>query len=69
MRVTVLTCFESNEERASFVCESCRLKGCETSSITSDFSHVRKQKRETIPEDYRAIDTVPYQKNLSMARM
>lgn len=69
MKAVALTCFESNEERVRFVCEACHMKGYETSVVTSDFSHARKQKRKTVPDDYRAIDTIPYQKNLSIARM
>ena len=69
MKATVLTCFESNEERVRFVCDAFRLKGYDTGVITTGFSHVGKQKRENVPEGYQAVDTLPYQKNLSLKRM
>lgn len=69
MKVSIVTCFESNEERAGFVCDACVQRGYEVKVLTSDFSHIRKQKRDRIPDRFRAIETMPYEKNLSVKRM
>ena len=69
MQVIVLTCFESNEERVSFVVKACKLRKYDVSVISTDFSHIKKQKRANIPEGYKVIETKPYTKNLSLGRM
>ena len=69
MKISVLTCFESNEERLRFVHDACRSLGFETNAMTSDFSHIRKEKRNSIPDGFVAIKTSPYKKNLSLQRM
>lgn len=69
MKAIVATCFESNEERAGFVCEALRNKGYESVVLTTDFSHIRKEKRETAPEGFRMIETLGYKRNLSVQRM
>lgn len=69
MRVSVVTCFESNEERSLFVCEALEKRGYQVEAITSDFSHIRKSKRDRIPTKFTAIRTRPYLKNLSISRM
>ena len=69
MKVSVVTCFESNEERSHFVCDALKSRGYKIQAITSDFSHMRKSKRNTIPEGFEAIKTRPYRKNLSLGRI
>ena len=69
MKVVIATCFESNEERVSFVLETCKLRKYKTKVFTTDFSHIKKAKRTTIPKDFVAIETKPYAKNLSISRM
>ena len=69
MKVTIITCFESNEERVSFVYDACKKRKYNVSVITTDFSHIKKQKRNSIPKGYTAIETNPYNSNLSLARM
>ncbi|MBQ6559508.1 MAG: glycosyltransferase [Erysipelotrichaceae bacterium] len=69
MKVTIVTCYESNEERVAFVKEACEERGYEVRVITSDFSHVRKTVRNSIPEGYHAIRTKPYYRNLSLTRL
>lgn len=69
MKVSIVTCFESNEERASFVLEACKQRGYIAKAITTDFSHVRKAKRESVREGFTAVKTDGYEKNLSVARM
>ncbi len=69
MKAVVATCFESNEERLSFVYDACVSRGYETVAITSDFSHIRKEKRNNIPDYALAIKAKPYKKNLSIRRI
>lgn len=69
MKVIIVTCFESNEERVSFVLEACKKRKYNTKVITTDFSHIKKQKRTSIPKNYIAIETKPYNKNLSIKRI
>ena len=69
MKVDIVTCYESNEERMSFVYDACLNRGYDVEAITSDFSHIRKEKRNNIPAGYTAISTMPYRKNLSLKRM
>lgn len=69
MKVTIITCFESNEERVKCVYDACIKSNYDVSVITSNFSHIRKEKRNNIPEGYISIDTKPYKKNLSVSRM
>lgn len=69
MIVTIVTCYESNEERANYVYEACIQKGYDVNIITTNFSHIRKEKRNNIPEGYLSIDTKTYNKNLSISRM
>lgn len=69
MKVSIVTCYESNEERVSFVYDACKKRKYNVSVITTDFSHIKKQKRTKIPKNYIALDTKPYSKNLSINRM
>ena len=69
MKVCVITCYESNEERMGFVLDACTKKGYEVIGFTSNFSHIRKEKRNKVPEKYKTVNTRPYQKNLSLGRI
>ncbi|MBQ6334389.1 MAG: hypothetical protein IJI46_04925 [Erysipelotrichaceae bacterium] len=69
MKVVIATCFESNEERASFVKRACEKRAYETRVFSSDFSHIRKEKREHGPEGFDLIGTKPYKRNLSIERI
>ena len=65
----VITCFESNEERTSFVIEALQKRGYDTIGVSTDYSHIRKEKRSDRKEPYVQIDTIAYKKNLSVARL
>ena len=69
MKVVIASCFESNEERMGFVYEACKSRGYDTVALTSDFSHIKKEKRTTVPHFFKAIPTRPYKKNLSLNRI
>lgn len=65
----VVTCFESNEERAALVIEILKDKGYDTVGISSDFSHIRKAKRTEGEAPFTLLKTRPYKKNLSIGRL
>lgn len=69
MKVVIATCYESNEERVSFVLDACKRRRYDVTVVTTDFSHIKKEKRNSIPKDYVAIETKSYNKNLSINRM
>jgi len=69
MKAVILTCYESNEERVEFVYETLKQKDFDIDVITTDFSHIKKSKRNNIPNNYISINTKPYSKNLSLKRI
>ncbi len=69
MKALIVTCFESNEERISFVLDSFKKKRYNTKVITTNYSHIKKEYRTNTPEEYIAIDTKPYTKNISIKRI
>ncbi len=69
MKAIILTCYESNEERLGFIYEACKSMNYETLAITSDYSHIHKEKRKIIPKEFIAVNTEPYKKNLSFDRL
>ena len=69
MKVTILTCFESNEERALYLFDAFKDAGYDTEVITTDFSHIKKCRRNNVPDDFTVIETKKYTKNLSLQRM
>ena len=69
MKVTIVTCFESNEERLNYIYDACLNRNYEVKAISSDFSHIRKEKRTNMSDRITYLSTKPYQKNLSVQRM
>ena len=69
MKAVVLTCYESNEERMMLVIKSLESEGFEVVSYTSNFSHIRKEYRNNIPEGVIALRANSYRKNLSVSRL
>ena len=69
MKIDIVTCYESNEERVTFIMEICKSRGYDVKAITSNFSHFRKEKRNNVPDNYVAIETKPYPNNLSIKRL
>ena len=69
MKAFIITCFESNDERAAFVYEALDKLGFDTLIISSDFSHIKKTKRSNVPNNCELIETRLYSRNLSVSRM
>ena len=69
MKALIATCFESNEERASSVYEVLKDLFDEVKVFSSDFSHIRKEKRLRSPDIVTMLKAKPYSRNLSAERM
>lgn len=69
MKTAIITCFESNEQRMSFVYDVFVKLGHEVIAYTTDFSHIKKAYRNNVPEIYRTIHTKSYAKNMSVSRI
>ncbi len=69
MKIVIITCFESNEERLKLVYDACKTRNYDVKAYSSDFSHIRKQTRTQKPEHIDLIHVKPYKKNLSFARI
>jgi len=72
MKVVIVTCFESNEERVRFIAETFANRKDEVDIITTSFSHKEKKQRNEYPKFLESgikIHTKPYNKNLSIDRL
>ena len=69
MKITIVTCFESNEERVNFIYDACKARNYEVKAYSSDFSHIHKQVRTKAPDGITLIKTKSYKKNLSFGRI
>jgi len=69
MKVAIVTCFESNEERCNYLNSFFKEKNYEVDVFTTNFSHIDKQKRNNIPNGFIPIETKAYSSNLSFARI
>lgn len=69
MKVAIVNCFDTYEERVNLLYKYFNEKGNEVSVIQSDFRHFKKEKRKDKIKDFIFIDTKPYFKNMSIDRM
>ncbi|MBQ3294907.1 MAG: hypothetical protein IJH00_00265 [Erysipelotrichaceae bacterium] len=69
MKVMIVTCFESNEERVNYIYDACLSRGYDVKAISSDFSHIRKEKRDKFSGNIMLLEAKPYKKNMSVERM
>ena len=68
-KIDIITCFESNEERLNYIYDACLSRNFEVKAISSDFSHIRKQKRTDLSDRITYLETRPYSRNMSVRRM
>ncbi len=68
-KIDIITCFESNEERLNYIYDACLSRNYEVKAISSDFSHIRKEKRNNLSDRITYLKTDPYKKNMSVERM
>lgn len=69
MKVVIVNCFDTYEERIDMVANYYKNKGYSVKVISSNFQHIMKEYRETNKKGYLYVETVPYKKNLSVKRM
>lgn len=69
MKVAIVNCFDTYEERLNLLYKYFNDKGHDVSVIESDFRHFKKKKRKEKRKDFIFIDTKPYFKNMSIDRM
>lgn len=69
MRVIIVNCFDTYEDRIDLLHDFFRNKGHEVTIIQSDFRHFKKTKRTEAKQDFIFVESKPYYKNMSAARM
>lgn len=69
MKVAIVNCFDTYEERVNLLHKYFKDKGYKVSVIQSDFRHFKKEKRKNEKKDFIFIDTKPYFRNMSIGRM
>lgn len=69
MKAVIVNCFDTYEERVDLVHDFFGEQGYEVTVIQSDFRHFKKIYREEKKEDFVFVNTKPYYKNLSVARL
>lgn len=69
MKVAIVNCFDTYEERVKLLYKYFNDKGNDVRVIESDFRHFKKEKRKDTIKDFIFIDTIPYFKNMSIDRI
>lgn len=72
MKVVIVTCYESNEERVELIANTFKNRNDEVEIITTSFSHKKKHQRTKYPSfsgTLNIVDTMPYKVNLSFSRL
>ncbi|TCI21718.1 hypothetical protein [Exiguobacterium sp. SL-9] len=69
MKVVIVNCFDTYEERVKLIRDFFKEQGDEVSVISSDFSHSSKKKREIEENGFFYLKTRQYKKNLSFKRL
>ncbi|NMH70534.1 glycosyltransferase family 4 protein [Bacillus sp. RO3] len=69
MKVVIVNCFDTYEDRVDLVHEFYKDQGFDVTVIQSDFRHFKKVHREETKEGFIFVKSNPYYKNLSIARL
>lgn len=69
MKITIVNCFETFEDRIDLIHDFFIDLGHEVTVIQSDFTHIKKTKRMDVKQDFIFVESKPYYKNLSLTRM
>lgn len=69
MRVVIVNCFDTYEDRIDLLHDFFIDKDNDVTIIQSDFRHFSKVKRTEEKQDFIFIESKPYYKNMSMARL
>lgn len=68
-KVCIINCFDTYEHRVDLICNYFKSIGAIVKVITSNYRHIEKCVREDDKENYVFVDTLPYNKNLSVKRL
>lgn len=69
MRVAIVNCFDTYEERVDLIYNYFKSEGHIVSVVQSDFRHFQKIKRKECKRDFIFVECNEYYKNLSIKRM
>ena len=69
MKAIIVNCADTFEYRVDMVYDSFISMGYDVEVLTTDYMHIEKKKRVVEKKDYLAINTIPYKKNISFARL
>jgi glycosyltransferase involved in cell wall biosynthesis len=69
MKVVIVNCFDTYEQRIDMLYEYFISKGNEVTVIESDFRHFQKTKRTDSKTDFIFVESQPYYKNMSVDRL
>lgn len=69
MRVIIVNCFDTYEDRIDLLHGFFIKKGHQVTVIQSDFRHFKKTKRTEAKQDFIFVESKPYYKNMSATRM
>lgn len=69
MKIVIVNCFDTYENRVKMLCKYFSNKKNETIVLTSDFQHIKKTYVEKMNDEYKYIHTKAYYKNISIARI
>lgn len=69
MKVVIVNCFDTYEDRIDLLHDYFKNKGNDVTVVQSDFRHFKKVKRTESKQDFIFVESKPYYKNMSVARM
>ena len=69
MKAVLVTAFMNYEARLSLAKEALEACGITRLVLTTDFDHMKKTRRASVPEGFNALCTRPYAKNISFSRI
>ncbi len=69
MTAVIINCFETYEERVGLLKRALKSEGYEVCIYTSDYLHIKKEKRNAPGPDFTLFHACPYKKNLSFSRL
>ncbi|GAA0083718.1 hypothetical protein UT300007_01570 [Clostridium sp. CTA-7] len=69
MKVVIVNCFDTYEDRIDLLHDFFSNKGDDVTVVQSDFRHFKKIKRTQNKQDFIFVESKPYYKNMSVARM
>lgn len=69
MKVVIVNCFDTYEDRIDLLHDYFKNNGNDVTVVQSDFRHFKKIKRTESKQDFIFVESKPYYKNMSIARM